>query len=54
MLASNIHRKSTRFGLKIDISKTEVHRIVCDDGSVKTVIDNTPLKQVDMFHYKEI
>ena len=47
-LVSNIHRESTRFGLKINISKTEVQRIACDNGPVRTVINNTPLKQVDI------
>ena len=31
MLVSNIHK----IGLKISISKTEVQRIACDDGSAK-------------------
>ena len=35
----------------MNISKTDVQRIACDDGPVRTVIDNTPLKKVDKFMY---
>ena len=50
-LVSNIHRESTRFGLKINILKTVMQRIACHDEPVKTVIDSTPLKQVNKFLY---
>jgi len=48
---SQLHSFSTRFVLKISISKTEVQRISGDPRRIKISIGGTELNQVDQFIY---
>ena len=47
----SLHGCSTRFGLKISSSKTEVQCISRNPPAVRISIENTVLKQVDQFTY---